>query len=188
MIGIAASLALAVYLRSYVPLIGVAVWLLSRRNRDLGLLAYSVYALYIANFLRVDTIYLYIPLVEALAVASSALLLLEDVLRGGTRRDRVEFVLSVLVLGGAVSPELLVAGAVLYLALKLRLDYVSVIVSTALLVFLLLFQESLDINGGASLQVGVVSAFGVFLLLYSLTRINIKKVKMFNLDSKQRIG
>lgn len=185
MIGVVASIALALYLRSYVPLLGVGAWLLSLRDRDLGLLGFSVYVLYLANSVPIETVYFYIPAVESLAVALSVVLLLEDVLKRSKKVEGIEAVLSLIVLGGALFPELLVAGAVVYLLTKLRLDYVALSIALFLPVVLILFEGNLNIRGGSSLQAGMISAFAVFVMAYGLTRVNVKKVKVFNLGMEK---
>ena len=94
MIGIIASILTAVLTGNYLPLIVPLIYLLAVKSRDLALIAFYIYALVLAFSFNPGSIYT-LNGISAVSVAFSAVLVLDEILRGFELRipSREEFVL-----------------------------------------------------------------------------------------------
>ena len=177
MIGVVASLIAAILLRNYAMLVTPVVFAIALRKRDLGLVAYFLYAVYTASKVLARDLYLYDELIGALVFALSTLLLLEDVLKGGLRVEKVEVLPLAFLPLGVFLPEAFIAGGILYfLALKPAWK-VAVPGAGVLVVFVLLRDY---ISGlGPSAQVLVLGSFALFTLALASFLKDVNKVDMF---------
>lgn len=169
MIGLIATLVEALMLRNYLLFVGaLAVFLLSLKSRDLGLVSYFIYILYFAQRVEVISLYSYDGLTKALTFGFAALLLLEDVLRGKLKIDRTEIVPSILILLGVIIPEAAIAGGLLYLVVRVPSAW-GVLFGSVALALVILLRSTLE-SLGTSGQVALVSAvaLGAVAALYLL--------------------
>ncbi|WP_456398209.1 hypothetical protein [Palaeococcus sp. (in: euryarchaeotes)] len=181
MIGPIASVLAGFIAGTYVTLLAPVVYLIALKNRDLGLVSYLLYVLYLGGLVRVDTLYSYSGVVTALVLSLASILLLDDVLRGKPTLGMVELLAGIFMLGGLVIPEAFLAGSMFYFLLKFKIDVrVFAFIAGVTLLFLV-FRPVLDFPGSASTQVLVVSAFGIFLAVSSMVWKNLKKREMFRL-------
>ena len=160
MIGVLASIIGAIVLYNPYMLLSPAVFLLALKNRDLGLLAYFLYVLYVSQKSMALDVYSYGDVLVILVFSASSLLLLDDVLRRKLKVDRLELLASVFVMAGVLFPEAIVAGAVLHF-LRLRVDWRALLPLALLPGTLLLFRGTLSDLGTA----GQVVVFGTFTLV-----------------------
>ena len=169
MIGLVAVVVESLRLHDYLLIVGaLVVFALSLRSRDLGLVAYFIYALYSTQRVDVTSLYLYQGFTTALTFALAMLLLLEDVLRGKPRVESAELIPSLLVFLGVFIPESFIAGSLLYLAVKVFSPW-GVLFGGVVTALLFLLRDTL-MSMGAAGQVAVLSAvtLGVIGVLYLL--------------------
>ena len=177
MIGVVASLIAAVLLRNYAMLAAPVVFVIALRKRDLGLVAYFLYAVYTASKVPAGDLYLYEELIGALVFALSALLLLEDVLRRGLRVEKAELLPLAFLLLGVLLPEAFIAGGVLYF-LALKPEWRVVAPGVGVLVVFLLLRDYIS-GLGPSAQVLVLGSFALFTLALASLLKDVNKVDMF---------
>ncbi|NJE77288.1 hypothetical protein [Thermococcus sp. ES12] len=180
MIGVVASVLAGFVAGTYVTLLAPIVYLLGLRNRDLGLVAYLVYVLYLGNSVTVPTLYSYSGLVNALSLSLASILLLDDVLKRRPAFGKAELLAAAFMALGLAVPEAFLAGAVFYFLLRFRMDARIFAFLGAVTAAFLIFRGQLDFPGAASTQVMAMAAFGIFLAVSSLTWKNLKKREMFN--------
>lgn len=169
MIGLMATLVEALVLHNYPLFVGaLAVFLLSLKSRDLGLVGYFIYVLYFAQRVELTSLYSYDGLTTALTFGFAMLLLLEDVLRGKLQIDRTEIVPSILILGGVFIPEAAIAGGLLYLAVRIPSAWGALFGGVALALVIIL--KGTLISLGTSGEVVTISAvaLGTIGVLYLL--------------------
>lgn len=177
MIGVIASVIAGLVLNEYVMFIGPVVFALSLKNRDLGLVGYFLYILYSGSKVVAGDVYTYGELMNALMVAFSGVLLLDDVLRGSVRFRKSELIPTLFILLGLVLPESFLAGGVLYF-IMLRPDWRAALPVIGVIVALVLLRENLT-NLGASGQAVVFGSFALFTLALSFLMKDLKRVEMF---------
>ena len=177
MIGVIASVIAGLVLNEYVMFIGPVVFALSLKNRDLGLVGYFLYILYSGSKVVAGDVYTYGELMNALMVAFSGVLLLEDVLRGSLRFRKGETIPVVFIILGLVFPESFLAGGILHF-LMLRPDWRVALPVVGVVVAFAILRENLT-NLGASGQAVVFGSFALFTLALAFLTKDLKRVEMF---------
>ncbi len=178
MIGLIASLVSAVILRDYFMLLAApAVFAVSLKSRDIGLVAYLLYTIYAAPKVYAGDVYSYGDLTRALVFALPALLLLEDVLRTRSGFEKAELVPTAIILLGPVVPEAVVAGALLYFAI-LRPDW-RVTVPVAGIGLTFAFLRGTLAGLGTPGQTVVLGAFTLFTVALAFLLRNARGREMF---------
>jgi len=179
-IGVIASVISALILKNYFMLFSVLVFLFSRKNRDLGLIAYFIYSLFVSeHYIGID-IYYYTDLINSLIFAFSLILLLDDVLRREIVFGKLESLSSILMIGSLVVPEMFLAGTFFYFLVKFKPDLLVILSLVSLIAVFVIFKERLDLLGGATNQVMVLASFALFITVLTLIiKRNLKKVNMF---------
>ncbi|MCO6042249.1 hypothetical protein [Thermococcus alcaliphilus] len=176
MIGVVASLLAGVILKEYALFASPLVFLLSLKNRDLGLVGYFVYVLYLGSKVFVGDVYVYDELMRGLVFLLSMVLLLEDVLKREVKVEKSEIVPVALILAGVLLPESFVAGAVVYfLALKPEWK-ISAPVFGVIVVFALFkgYISGLGVSG----QVVVFGSFTLFTIALAFLLRSLKRVEV----------
>ncbi|ASJ15369.1 hypothetical protein [Thermococcus radiotolerans] len=181
MIGVVASILAGFVAGTYITLLAPLVYILALKNRDLGLVAYLIYILYLGGSVEASTLYSYSGLVTTLALSLASILLLDDVLKRKPTFGRVELLTTLFMVVGLVVPEAFLAGVMFYFLLRFRLGVGIFAFLVAMVSVFLIFRSSLDFPGSAATQALVVSAFGIFLAVSSLVWKNLKKREMFRL-------
>ncbi|WP_297480358.1 hypothetical protein [Thermococcus sp.] len=169
MIGLVAVVVESLRLHDYPLIIGaLVVFVLSLKSKDLGLVAYFIYALYSTQRVDVTSLYSYQSFTTALIFALAMLLLLEDVLRGKSEVESAELIPSLLLFLGVFVPESFIAGSLLYLAVRVFSPW-GVLFGGVVACLLFLLRDTL-MSLGAPGQVAVLSAvtLGVIGVLYLL--------------------
>lgn len=178
MIGIVSTVIAGLMMGNYVLLLSPLVYLISLKNRDAGLVAYFLFALYTGGEVSSSSLYAYDGLVTALVYASSMVLLLDDCLLK-KKMSRLELLATPFLLGGIVVPEAFIAGAVFYFAVRFRIDRRVAGLTGAMLILFIAVRGYLDFPGGASNQDAVLAAFALFLAGITTLRGNLKKAELF---------
>lgn len=177
MIGIISSLIAGIMLKSYFMLSAPLVYLFSRKNRDLGLIAYFFYVLYIGEQVESSSVYSYRGLMTALIFALSSILLLNDVLSREAQMGKLEALTAVLIVFGLLVPEAFMAGAIFYFLAKFKLDLPIILLLSGMVLLFALLKDQLDILGGTSNQVMLLASFGVLTTVLTLLRRSLKKTE-----------
>ncbi len=179
MIGVISVVIAGIITGNHVLLLAPVVYLAGLRSRDVGLVAYLIFALYAGGRLPPTDLYTYDGLVTSLVFSGSMVLLLDDSLRGKTKPGILELLVLPLMLLGVLVPEAFIAGAVFYFARGFRVDVrVAAILVTASAIFFLL-RNYLGGLGSAPDQVAVLAGFSMFLAVLTMLRGNLKKVDSF---------
>ncbi|MBO8175034.1 MAG: hypothetical protein H0Z18_07230 [Thermococcus sp.] len=181
MIGLIATVISGFILKNYFMLLSLPVFLLSRKSRDLGLIAYSLYALFVAKQSVGASVYYYEDLVNSLIFASALLLFLNDVLSRNVKGERVEVIASLLILSGLIIPEMFLAGMVFYFIMQFKVSLHILLLLGGLMAIFVLFEKQLNVIGGTSNQIVILSSFAIFTSILTLIRGNLKKVDVFNI-------
>jgi len=179
MIGLIAILVAGFITGARVAFLAPIVYLISLKNRDVGLVAYLLLVLYSGNSFSVSTLYSYSGVVNALVLSLGFLLLLNDLLVGWTRPKGAELISLPFILAGIVIPEAFLAGAVFYLTMILGVGVETPSLLITVVVVFELFKGQLSSPGSVSSQVIVLAAFGVFLPIMGFGWGNFKKKEMF---------
>ncbi|WP_258083291.1 hypothetical protein [Thermococcus thermotolerans] len=179
MIGVISVVIAGIITGNHILFLAPVVYLVSLRDRDLGLVAYLIFALYSGDRISPADMYTYEGLVTSLAFAGSMVLLLDDGLRGKVKPGRLELLVLPFMLLGIIVPEAFIAGAVFYFALRFRIDVrVVAVLGTAAATFFLL-RGFLGGLGSVPNQVAVLAGFAIFLAVLTMLRGNLKKVDSF---------
>ncbi|MDN5321261.1 MAG: hypothetical protein PWP49_1681 [Thermococcaceae archaeon] len=176
MIGVVASIVAGVILGEYVLFASPLVFLASLKNRDLGLVGYFVYVVYLGSRIFVGDVYVYDELMRGLVFLFSMILLLEDVLRRELRVNKSEIVPMALMLAGVLLPESFVAGAVLYF-LTLKPDWKTGVPVFGVIGVFALFKEYIS-GLGVSGQAVVFGSFTLFTIALAFLLRNLKRVEV----------
>ncbi|ALM76399.1 hypothetical protein [Thermococcus barophilus] len=176
MIGLIATVASGLILKNYFMLLSLPVFLMSRKNRDLGLIAYFLYALFVAKQTTGISVYYYEDLVNSLIFASALLLFLNDVLSRDVKVGRIEVIATMLILSGLIIPEMFLAGTVFYFITSFELSIHILLLLSSLVIIFALFEEQLNTIGGTSNQIVILSSFAIFTSILTSVRGNLKKV------------
>ncbi|ASJ08360.1 hypothetical protein A3L11_03575 [Thermococcus siculi] len=118
MIGLMAALLTGIVLKQWVFALAVIPYLLRLKGRNPALIAFYAYVMVIALTVPGESLYTHSGLVSAVSVSVSTFLLLDEVLRG-VKLDRVELIISGILLVSAVYDYAFVAalvGVSIYLA------------------------------------------------------------------------
>ncbi|NJE11142.1 hypothetical protein [Thermococcus sp. MAR1] len=178
MIGVISAVIAGLMTGSRVLLLAPLVYIVSRKNRDAGLMAYFLLSLYTGGEVFSSSLYTYDGLVTALVYASSMVLLLDDSLLG-RRISRLELFVVPFLIAGILFPEAFIAGSVFYFAVRFRIDARVAGVVGAMLLLFTAARGYLDVPGGASNQAVVLAGFALFLAVMTTLRGNLKKVDLF---------
>ncbi|NJE25878.1 hypothetical protein E3E22_04435 [Thermococcus sp. MV5] len=176
MIGVIASIMGGLILREYIMLIAPAVFIISLKNRDAGLIAYFLYIIYSSSKVVSGDVYAYGELINALIFAFSGILLLDDVLRREIRINKLEIIPILIILLGLLIPEGFLAAGLLYFLMMKPSLRVGVPVFGVMLVFIM-FKNSLS-GLGPSGQTVVFGSFALFTLAVAFLTRDVKKVEM----------
>jgi len=177
MIGLIASIVGGLILKEYVLLGAIPVFLVSIKNRDMGLVAYFLYIIYVSSKVLSVDVYVYEELITALVFAISGVLLLEDVLKREVRIREVEIIPLLFILFGFLLPESFIAGGIIYF-LNLRPHWKAGVPIVGAVMLLLLTRRYVE-GLGASAQVALFGGFTVFTLVATFLTKEVKKVEMF---------
>ncbi|WP_457754635.1 hypothetical protein [Thermococcus sp.] len=180
MIGLITTVVSGFILKNYFMLLSLPVFLLSRKSRDFGLIAYFLYALFVAKQPVGISVYYYEDLVKSLIFASALLLFLNDVLSRDVKVGRVEAIGSLLILSGLMVPEMFLAGVMFYFITHFKFSIHILLLLSGLVAIFVLFEKQLDVIGGTSNQIVILSSFAIFASILTLVRGNLKKVDVFN--------
>ncbi|WP_297437254.1 hypothetical protein [Thermococcus sp.] len=178
MIGVISLIIAALMLKAYTLLLAPLVYLVSLKSRDLGVVAYILFALYTAGKLDVLDLYSYSSILTLLTYSLPMLLLLDDCLTRKTLTKTELVPLPFLLLGPAL-PEAFLAGLFMYFAVSLRPGRGMLAALLVMVIGLWFGRGYLDVLGGTSSQVLVIAAFVLFLSVLTLSQGNLKKVDMF---------
>ena len=179
MIGVISSIIAGFMLKSYFMLSAPLVYLLSRKSRDFGILAYLLYTLYIAKQIVSTSVYSYDGLINSLVFALSSILLLNDVLEREVHLKKLEILTGALMLIGILVPEAFLAGAIFYFFVKFRLDVSILSLLLSIMLLFALLKSQLDFLGGTSNQIIILVSFGLFAIVLTLFKRNLKRANMF---------
>lgn len=179
MIGLIASIIAGFIAGTYTTLFAIIPYVLALKNRDVGLVAYLVYILYIGGSFTVPTIYSYHEIVVTLVFSLALLLLLDDILTRRLSLGRLEKLTLILMLLGLVIPEAFIAAALFYFVIKFRPSVLVLVFSISVIVVFIMLRSLLNVPGSAANQALIVSAFGIFLVVSSAFWKNLKKRGMF---------
>jgi len=174
-IGVLLSIASAYVAGTYVGALSVIPWILSLKRRDVGLLAFFVYAVYLGNSIEVSSVYSYPSLLVVLSVSLALVVLLDDILTSKVVPERRELIAIPFVLTGFFLPESLIVGEGLVIVSRLRMGKIaSLSVAVVVLAFAVLWK-TVDYADSAPVQVAVAAAVGIFVILVSLSWKTFKK-------------
>jgi hypothetical protein len=177
MIGVVASIAAGLILKEYAMLFTPIIFVISLKNRDAGLIAYFLYALYSSSKVLSLDVYTYEELIKAFIFALSGVLLLEDILRRTVKVNKSEVIPIIFILLGFLLPESFIAGGILYF-LALKPGWKTGIPAAGVLIAFVVF-ESYIAGLGPSDQVVIFASFAFFTLAVEFLLKDIKKVDMF---------
>jgi|GEM_PF-1292032 len=180
MIGVIASILAGFITGTYITVLSAVPYVIALKNRDMGLVAYFLYVVYLGSVITISTVYSYHELVVMLVLSLASLLLLDDILRASLSFGRLEAFTVVFILIGLVVPEAFITALTFYFIVKFKPGVLVAVFSISVAAVFIMLRSILNVPGSAANQALVMSAFGIFLAVSSAFWKNLKKRGMFN--------